>query len=286
MKNIEILVGPPGSGKSTYAQSFIANGYTYINQDTQGQKEHLNLFTEAFSKGNSIIVDRMNFNKEQRLRYLKDAKLYGYQTSITVFQESRQVCLDRCLSRTDHPTIKDSSSANKAVNFFFSKYEKPTPDEADYITFTSLPREKTKALVCDLDGTLCNIDHRLHLVKGIKPDWGGFFREMSKDKVNPWCAEIIKQFSGTHEIVYCSGRPNDYREITEKWLKDNNLYFGYLFMRSKGDFRQDNIVKEIILDFDILPQFEPTFFLDDRQQVVDMWRRRGFVCLQCAEGNF
>ena len=74
--------------------------------------------------------------------------------------------------------------------------------------------------------------------------------------------------------------------MSEEWLKKNNLWFGHLFMRSAGDHRQDDIVKEIILDFDILTQFKPEFAIDDRQQVVDMWRKRGIVCLQCAKGDF
>jgi len=28
------------------------------------------------------------------------------------------------------------------------------------------------------------------------------------------------------------------------------------------------------------------FVLDDRDQVVNMWREQGFKCLQVAEGNF
>jgi len=28
------------------------------------------------------------------------------------------------------------------------------------------------------------------------------------------------------------------------------------------------------------------FVVDDRQQVVDMWRRNGITCLQCDVGDF
>lgn len=44
--------------------------------------------------------------------------------------------------------------------------------------------------------------------------------------------------------------------------------------------------REIILDFEILTRFTPYLMIDDRKRVVDMWRKRGFVCLQCAEGHF
>ena len=46
------------------------------------------------------------------------------------------------------------------------------------------------------------------------------------------------------------------------------------------------IVKKEILDRDILPRWDVLFAIDDRQQVVDMWRANGVTCLQCAPGDF
>lgn len=288
---LEILVGPPGCGKSTYVKQHLSD-YTYINQDSQGKVGHLDRFNEAIKKGEHIVVDRMNFDKEQRARYIVPAKANAYDVKITVFHVPRKTCIERCIARKDHETIKDETSARKAINFFFSRYQEPTTDEGELV-FKNPEGERRPAIICDLDGTLCNIEHRKHLVqkaidktKAGKPNWPAFFKAMADDKANEWCAEILRQFSGTHEIVFCSGRPEEYREVTEKWLKDHNLHFGYLFMRSSSDYRQDNIVKEIILNFDVLTQFKPLFAIDDRQQVVDMWRKNGIVCLQCAEGDF
>jgi hypothetical protein len=238
----------------------------------------------------------MGFDKGQRSRYIDPAKAAGYAVDIKVFVVPRKVCYDRCVVRTNHETIKDANSARSAINLFFAKYSKPAPDEGkvEFITYESqdayVSATKPRAIVCDLDGTMCNIDHRLHYVKkdieGQKPNWFAFFRGIPRDEVNPWCAEIVRKFATTHQILYCSGRSEAEREMSEEWLKKNNLWFGHLFMRSAGDHRQDDIVKEILLDFDVLPQFNPEFMIDDRQQVVDMWRRRGFVCLQCAKGDF
>ncbi len=282
-----MLVGLPGSGKSTHAKTLTG---TYINQDAQG-KDHLRLFMEAINRGDDVIVDRMGFDKAQRARYIDPAREIGYRVTIRVFRVPRKVCYDRVMSRKGHETINSEAAARSAINLFFAKYDKPSSDEADSVEFVDygggVGEDKPKAIICDLDGTLCNIEHRLHYVRGEgKKNWPAFFRGVPRDGVNEWCAELVRQFSGTHEIIFCSGRGEESREDTEKWLKDHNLYFGHLFMRSAGDHRQDNIIKEILLDFDILTQFQPIFAVDDRQQVVNMWRSRGIVCLQCAEGNF
>lgn len=286
---LDILCGAPGSGKSTFAKTLKS---TYINQDAQG-KDHLRLFSEALLRKESIVVDRMGFDKAQRARYSEPAKAAGYEVNITVFVVPRRVCMERVLARTGHETIKDPVAANSAINLFFAKYEKPAEEEGNvrFITYGGgIGEDKPPAIVCDLDGTLCDISARLHFVKknveGQKPNWFAFFKGIPRDEVNMWCSTILNRFKDDHEIIYCSGRDESCREVTEKWLKDNNLWFGHLFMRSKGDHRQDSIAKEIILDFDILPQFDPIFMIDDRQQVTDMWRRRGFVCLQCAKGDF
>ena len=117
-----------------------------------------------------------------------------------------------------------------------------------------------------------------------KPDWNNFFKEMVNDSVNEWCMHIIK--NTPFQITYCSGRPDNYRPQTEEWLTKNGLNEKPLYMRPRNDFRRDDVIKEIILDFEILSRYTVLFALDDRQQVVDMLRKRGITVLQCDYGNF
>lgn len=83
-----------------------------------------------------------------------------------------------------------------------------------------------------------------------------------------------------------SGRPEPYRNRTKIWLESFDIKHKALFMRSDGDFRDDTIVKEELYRKFVLPDYDVAFVVDDRKKVVDMWRRLGLVCLQCAEGNF
>ncbi len=95
-KELIILCGSPGIGKSTFAKSLF--GYTYINQDKHGKKEHFIMFTDAIQlEDPKIVLDRMNFNKKQRFIYLDIAKAKGYKIKIIVFHESRETCLNRMI---------------------------------------------------------------------------------------------------------------------------------------------------------------------------------------------
>ena len=152
-------------------------------------------------------------------------------------------------------------------------------------------------IVCDLDGTLCNIDHRLHFVQvaqGERKDWDSFFNGVPNDTVNKPVLEVLDRFRLTlndFQIVFCSGRPERCRTDTVEWLKkyyftecEGKLHYE-LYMRQDGDFRRDDIVKQEILD-KYIDKDRVLFVLDDRDQVVDMWRRNGLTCFQVAEGDF
>jgi len=287
-----VLVGPPGSGKSTFAASCEKDGYFRVSQDAQG-KDHIRLFEDAMAHGKDIIVDRMGFSKGQRARYIDPARAKGYTVTIAVLHQPYFVCLERCRARTEHETIKDEKTARAALNTFFTKYERPTQDECDILTMMYPEGPKPSAIICDLDGTLCDVAHRRHFVrrpKGVKKDWNGFFKGMVDDVPNKWCADILKSMSKDHKIVYCSGRPDSWGPQTANWLANHGMLDfpekPHLFMRPRQDSRDDYIIKEIILDFEILTRFTPFFMIDDRQQVVDMWRARGYTCLQCDKGDF
>lgn len=310
-----ILVGPPGSGKSTLAKSYENLGFVRISQDDQGKTEHIALFEEAIREGRDIVVDRMNFNKPQRERYLAPARKAGYETFISVLQVPKEECRARVLQRENHPTIKDEYDAANALSFFFKSYERPTKDEADMVVFEGgeikflktnisywnpntnseevrsfdLPN-KQKVVVFDIDGTVADIEHRRHHVRkepGVKKDWYRFNLEMVNDKPKNDIIQLVRDMSKSYPIVFCSGRTDDFRKETEEWLKTHipDVKFE-LYMRPRNDSRQDNIIKEIILDFELQTRYDILCVFDDRDQVVKMWRDRGITCLQVDYGDF
>ena len=166
-------------------------------------------------------------------------------------------------------------------------------------------------IICDLDGTLCGIEHRLHHVQkadnnGLKrkPDWDAFFDGILDDVINEPVLRVLQEMSlgncgcsygsNHRELIFCSGRPERCRADTVEWLHradedlfdpDPELENYKLYMRKDGDYRSDVIVKQEILDAHI-DEDRVLFVLDDRQSVVDMWRRNGLTCFQVAAGDF
>jgi len=145
------------------------------------------------------------------------------------------------------------------------------------------PQTIKNVIICDLDGTLANIDHRREFLIGEKKDWKSFKRpeNIYRDEVNVWCLDILKGMESLgYFVIFVSGRFEESREITQQWLKDKCGRDGRdpLYMRPDGDYRPDlEIKRQIFKEF--LARERIAFVLDDREQCVDMWREEGLICL-------
>lgn len=287
MKQCVILIGPPGSGKTSHCMEYP--NYIRVSQDDEGP-QHKRTFYRAIKDNKPVIIDRMNFNKAQRKQYIETAKEAGYTVTYILFLVPKSICHNRMLARSNHPTIKNEENALHALNTFFRLFEYPTSEEFEVgYNIEYKPEDgKIPAIIVDLDGTLADNEHRTDLVRGENKNWNAFFDEIPEDAPNIWCSRLIDAMDQKgYYTVFCTGRPEEYRSITENWLNRYEIApFHELFMRPSKDYRQDSLIKNIILDFDILPQYNVLFAVDDRKQVVDMWRKNHIVCLQCAPGEF
>ena len=143
-------------------------------------------------------------------------------------------------------------------------------------------------IICDLDGTLSNAERRKYLIDGSqKKDWATFYERCDEDDPHHDIADLLRRLvdSGL-TVVYVTGRVESVREKTLAWLKRHDMPEGWIYMRPDGDFRQDCVLKSEIADQNGLTPERVFLALDDRDQVVKMWRERGIRCLQVAEGNF
>jgi FMN phosphatase YigB (HAD superfamily) len=146
-------------------------------------------------------------------------------------------------------------------------------------------RMRDEIAVFDIDGTLADVSERLHHVRAKPKNWNAFFAAMAQDKA---IASMVRLCNLLHEagvrIVLCSGRPERYRTDTLSWLAREGVRYDELRLRRDGDRRSDTISKR-----EMLAGIDPAhvlFIVEDRASVVEMWRAQGFVCLQCAPGEF
>ncbi len=72
-----------------------------------------------------------------------------------------------------------------------------------------------------------------------------------------------------------------------QFLANNWIDFDLLLMRKSNDNRKDTIIKREIFEADIKNFYFIEFILDDRNQVVDLWRNDlKLPCFQVYYGNF
>ena len=147
-------------------------------------------------------------------------------------------------------------------------------------------------IICDIDGTIANCEHRKHHVTSKPKNHDAFYAGVKDDLPIPDVIRLVRrliddEYASPLSLLFVTGRPEKCRDDTVEWLRKYHFYpVEYTLLMSKdGDFRQDYIVKQEILDKHIDKE-RVWFVLDDREQVVNMWRRNGLTCFQVAEGKF
>ena len=143
-----------------------------------------------------------------------------------------------------------------------------------------------RAVIFDLDGTIANVEHRRPFITGEEKDWKSFNESCGMDTPNEWAVNLVRNLRNFYRIVIVTGRSADFLDVTTEWLQKHGIQYDQLAMRMPGDYRKDNAVKKEIYEAYIKPYYDVEFCVDDRQQVVDMWRSLGLVCLQCDVGDF
>jgi phosphoglycolate phosphatase-like HAD superfamily hydrolase len=140
--------------------------------------------------------------------------------------------------------------------------------------------------IFDIDGTLADVSHRLHLIATKPKKWDAFFAASADDRAIAHICDLARHLSKVATVIFVSGRSDAVRVETEEWLERETGVRGPLYMRRAHDRRPDYIVKAELLDHILEEGYRPIMAFDDRDQVVKMWRAKGVPCAQVAEGNY
>lgn len=276
-----MLKGLPASGKSTYANKLAESGYVRVNKDDirvmlhagkwsgDNEKQVLRvrdfIIKDSLKEGKSVVVDDTNFEDKHRLRLRDIAGEFDDCTFETKFFEiTPEEAIKRDLKRPN-------SVGSDVIMKMWKKYLAPKPNV--YVP----PKGKPNAIIVDIDGTLAHI--REHDPRS-PYDW----HRVEEDEFDQVIGDLVDDYSET--VILVSGRDEVCRPQTEAWLAEHDVLYDELFMRPKGDMRKDVLVKLEIWTDKIKDNYQIDFVLDDRNQVVEMWRRLGLKVLQVAEGDF
>jgi hypothetical protein len=154
-----------------------------------------------------------------------------------------------------------------------------------------MSRWMNKIVIFDLDGTLADITARRKIATkdNGKMDWNIFQDPdmIDLDVPNQKVVDMLNMIDNTdkYQIYILSGRSDVTADATLNWLEDNGIRFDDIIMRpQKHLYMADNDLKQMWLDDIGVDNVAMVF--DDRNQVVDMWRKNGLTCFQVADGDF
>src|SRR5690625_3865352 len=141
-------------------------------------------------------------------------------------------------------------------------------------------------VITDLDGTISDAEHRVHLVRNHPKDYDTSFAESRNDAPIEAVITVLQALKQAgHDIHIITGRSEVIKRDTETWLKQHDVPFDRLLMRPESDYTPDDRLKEKWFK----KEYDPSnvlLVLEDRARVVRMWRRLGLTCLQVADGDF
>jgi len=148
---------------------------------------------------------------------------------------------------------------------------------------------KPKALILDIDGTIADAKHRLHLIEKETREWDAFYDAMVDDP--PIYEAIQKVFDFIRanepiEVFVVTGRRDTHKEQTKKWLFENGFHVDKnLLMRENGDTRPDTDLKKEIFETVIEPFYDVIMAFEDRPRIIKMWQELEIPVTDMGDGH-
>lgn len=133
-------------------------------------------------------------------------------------------------------------------------------------------------VVVDVDGTLAQMEGRSPF------DW----HKVGGDSVRPAVADLVRILKTAGVLILIvTGRDGVCHAETRTWLDAHDIPYDAIYQRPVNNNQKDSKIKMRIYQDHIKDRWNVKFVLDDRNQVVDMWRNKlGLDVFQVAEGDF
>ncbi len=301
-KKVIVPRGLPGSGKSTWVKEQLATHpagtAVRLNNDDLSMMLYNELWGNFFNNASKellhhlrlamlktflaqeyvthIYVDNTNLARAT-VKALQDATLLA-GAEFVVVDEFLNVPIEECIERDSK---RDRVVGGDVIRKMAGQLKgiKPwvvpeTPVIEKYHNDPELP----EVIICDIDGTIA-------LMNGRSPYE---FDKVHTDVPNFPVSSLVDILTNLdHKVIFLSGRGEESRKHTTDWLWNELGYEPELYMRAAGDMRPDWIIKHELFQEHVAGKYSVWFVLDDRDQVIDLWRRKlGLPTFQVADGDF
>jgi predicted kinase len=292
MPTLTITRGLPGSGKTTWAKA--QRDAVRVNRDDLRRMLHGGLTGQGWAEVQVTVAQRAAVeallradvnvicdDTNLRARIVRELAELGVSCGASVVLEDfTGVPLEVCVARD---AARAEPVGEEVIRSMHARYlagkrraiELPAPAET---AIYRPPADRPSAVLVDLDGTVALMgDRSPYDVTRVHLDLPN----------EPVIAAVRAMHEAGHTIIYCSGRTDDGRPATERWLGEHvGIPYAALYMRATGDQRKDSVVKREIFERELRHNWWITAVFDDRNQVVRMWRELGLPVFQVAEGDF
>lgn len=310
MRKLYMMSAPSASGKSTKSKEMMEQdgNLVRINRDdiramsilkwTPSREgwiiaAEIAMVKAAAAEKKNIIVDDTNLSTSDEDRWSNLAKELDYEFHKITLQVDLETCVERDLKRIGSKKIGRAAIERQ---FLRAKLWK-------------VPEGK-KTVIFDIDGTLADLTHRVPWITigGICPNCVNWPESMRSEIKCKFCdsgkitkknhdkfyetvildppieivVKWIKACYGDFHVLVVSGRaPEKCADSTVEWLKLNNIQYDHLIMRRANCHGPDDVEKQMILDdiLKVIPKEDIAFVVDDRPNVVAMWRKNGILVI-------
>lgn len=284
MLKLKIYKGLPGSGKTTAAKKLLEEEpgkWVRVNKDDMRAMYHAGRWSKsnekfilamrdeviiaALDSGFNVVSDDTNLH-EKHIPHLQELVKGKAEVEIVDFLD---VPIEECIRRD---LIRPNSVGEKVIRKMYRDFlEAPVEP---YLYNPLLPH----CILLDMDGTAA-------LLNGRDPYDASTCITDTPNEIVLGIVDVLRR-EYEWDIIVMSGRSEKDRQPTQQWLDRHNVWWENLYMRAEGDTRKDAVVKKELFDKHIRGVYNPRLALDDRDQMVALWRSMGIPCFQVNYGDF